>query len=321
MNINQFNSESKPFIGGKEGQLTLYHCRTTHEGNIVVGKAGLEFNFRACWIPANGKEVEYTDNFEILTNPSEVSLQYVNTSSDQRIPDGALEVGRTKNGNIIHLSRAIVANKQILGKVDNGHAYVPYFGGEIFVPNYEILTCTSSIPSIFDASPLTNGSCLIPYDLPNSITVYYMAKPDQEIEKGSYAVPFSQIIYKCKANYTMVGSSTNFCLNGMWSVQKHAICHKFCSPKPLHGITIKPTCEVNGEEIECYQSHKPGTVVNVGCALGYRKPSDRISTNVLRCGENGEWDYPPFRCEQVCGIEGKIRIDFLYFVSKIYTFV
>lgn len=223
VNINQFNSESQAFIGGKEGQLTLYHCRTTHEGNIVAGKAGLEFNFRTCWIPANGKEVEYVDNFEILTNPNGASLLYVNTSSNQPIPVGALEVGRTSNGNIIHLSRAIVADKQVLGKVDNGDAYVPYFGGEVFVRNYEILTCSSNISPIIVSTPVTNGYCLIPYNLPHSLTVYYMANQDQEIAKGSYAVPFSQIIYKCNANYTMIGSATNFCLNGMWTVQSMRI--------------------------------------------------------------------------------------------------
>lgn len=87
---------------------------------------------------------------------------------------------------------------------------------------------------------------------------------------------------------------------------KHANCYKFCSPKPLNGKTIKVTCELNGEQIECFQGHKPGTIVHVACALGYRKPANRIFTDLLRCGENGEWDYPPFRCEQVCGTEGRI---------------
>lgn len=150
------------------------------------------------------------------------------------------------------------------------------------------------------------GSCFVPDVLPDTVAVYYDANEDQEIIKGSYAVPFAQIQYRCKKNYTLVGSSSNFCLDGIWT-ENHPTCLKFCSPKPLHGITIRATCEINGEQIGCLQSHKPGTIVHIACALGYRKPTDRVLTDVLYCNENGEWDFPTFRCEQVCGVEGRIR--------------
>lgn len=155
-------------------------------------------------------------------------------------------------------------------------------------------------------TPIIGGSCLVPDVLPDTVTVYYDAEQDQEIMKGSYAVPFAQILYRCKTNYTLVGSSSNFCLDGIWS-ENHPTCLKFCSPKPIHGVTIRATCEINGEQIECLQSHKPGTIVHIACALGYRKPTDRVFTDVLYCDETGEWDFPAFRCEQICGVEGRIR--------------
>lgn len=155
--------------------------------------------------------------------------------------------------------------------------------------------------------PTIEGSCFVPDDLSDSVKVYYDAKHDQEIDKGSYVVPFALILYRCEHNSTLIGSLDNFCLNGNWSVPNHPKCVKFCSPKPLLGITIRTTCELNGEQIGCLQSHKPGTVARIACALGYRKPTDRVTTDVLYCEENGDWDFPTFRCEQVCGVEGRIR--------------
>lgn len=93
-------------------------------------------------------------------------------------------------------------------------------------------------------------------------------------------------------------------MDGQWS-SKHPVCQKYCSPLPLSGVTIKSSCEISGETISCQQPHRPKTIARITCAVGYRKPIDRTVIDVLRCDDDGEWDYHAFRCEQICGLEGK----------------
>lgn len=142
VNANSSNDIQNAFVGGREGIYTLYHCRFNLDGNIIAGKAILSNGFHSCWVPADGKEVERYDNFEILTNPGGAHLQYRTASSGQPIPSDAVIVGRHSNGNLIHMSRGMVDTIQTLGKVDNGYCYIPYQNREIFSQNYEILTCS-----------------------------------------------------------------------------------------------------------------------------------------------------------------------------------
>ncbi|KAG4075983.1 hypothetical protein HA402_003809 [Bradysia odoriphaga] len=152
------------------------------------------------------------------------------------------------------------------------------------------------------ARPADEGFCSIPDDLPSNVQAFYEADQTHELPKGSSAAPFSNIVYKCKSKYVLQGSANNFCLNGQWS-NTHPECRKYCSPLPLSGVTIKASCEILGETISCQQQHRPQTIARITCAVGYRKPVDRTVIDVLRCDDDGEWDYHAFRCEQICGLE------------------
>lgn len=154
-----------------------------------------------------------------------------------------------------------------------------------------------------------DGSCLIPDDLPSSVKVFYEADTSSELPKGSYVSPYANVIYKCNSKYVLEGNTTNYCLDGQWTF-KHPECRKYCSPLPLSGITIRASCEIFGATISCQQPHRPKTLARITCAVGYRKPVDRQVIDVLRCDDDGEWDYHAFRCEQICGLEGKNRQTF-----------
>lgn len=153
------------------------------------------------------------------------------------------------------------------------------------------------------ASPRDEKSCLIPNDLSSAVQVYFDYDTTREVSKGSYAPEFTNIIYKCLSKYVLEGNTTNFCLDGKWT-DGHPTCRRYCSPLPLSGITIKASCEYSGETISCQQPHRPMTTARITCAVGYRKPVDRTVIDVLRCDDEGEWDYHAFRCEQICGLEG-----------------
>lgn len=147
------------------------------------------------------------------------------------------------------------------------------------------------------------GACFIPTELPDKLGLFYDSAPHNEITKGSYASPLADVIYKCKDNYTLNGITKNVCFNGNWAVPTHPQCIKFCPP--LFGISINVTCLIQNETISCRQPHIPGTIANIKCAYGYRKPVNGSGDDVLRCGEDGEWDFPTYQCEQICGVEGK----------------
>lgn len=148
------------------------------------------------------------------------------------------------------------------------------------------------------------GSCQIPLDLEDTVRVFYEANENLEISKGANVAAFATVIYKCKTKYVLEGNTTNFCLDGQW-VAGHPTCRKYCSPLPISGATIRTSCEIFGETISCQQQHRPKTIARITCAVGYRKPTDRTVVDVLRCDDDGEWDYHAFRCEQICGLEGK----------------
>lgn len=139
--------------------------------------------------------------------------------------------------------------------------------------------------------------------------MFYLTTPEEEIPKGSYVPPHINVIYKCKANYTLDGISKNYCINGKWSVPNHPKCIKFCSPMILLGITITSRCEINNEIISCRQPLRPNTIARITCATGYRKPTGTVFTDVLHCEDNGEWDFNALRCEQICGLEGRTIAD------------
>lgn len=145
---------------------------------------------------------------------------------------------------------------------------------------------------------------------------------DKLIPNGEYVDEFGAISYKCLSRYILDGKKKNYCLGGNWIVPHPNCIRKFfppylnsyrlikfkfklnflgyCSNKVIQGTTFKANCKHKGIQVSCNDYIKSGTIVQISCANGYRKPNRSVQ-EYLRCDEFGEWDYTPFRCEPECG--------------------
>lgn len=141
--------------------------------------------------------------------------------------------------------------------------------------------------------------------------VYYASDETLELSKGDFVDSYVSVVYKCRSQYVLEGNPENLCYNGQWT-NEHPKCRKYCSPEPLAGITIKVSCDLMGAAVPCSQQHPPETRAHITCAVGYRKPADRTVIDVIWCNDDGHWDYYPFRCEQVCGLEGNFCLNFAF---------
>lgn len=62
-------------------------------------------------------------------------------AKDGEVPDGAVEVGQTKEGERLFMGRALYGGSQTPGKVHPSHGclYIPWQGAEVSLTEYEVL--------------------------------------------------------------------------------------------------------------------------------------------------------------------------------------
>lgn len=148
--------------------------------------------------------------------------------------------------------------------------------------------------------PIGN-SCII-RDIPINGWVKY-AGTAQQLQIGSIISEFESITYGCKHKYNLVhmnSNNTNLCIDG--SIENIVPkCIKYCAATTLTGITTKIDCEYDRKLISCNQFLQPGTIAKISCNYGYELP-EGSNRDRIRCDNDGEWDYNPFKCNQICGI-------------------
>lgn len=112
----------------------IFVGRAYHEGDIIPCKIIPEK--QACYIAYGGEEI-LKNEFEVLRT-GELSWQFA-TNGD--IPPGALEIGRTTDGEPLYAGRCMWEGSQTPGKVQPSHGclYFPFNGQEISVKEYEVL--------------------------------------------------------------------------------------------------------------------------------------------------------------------------------------
>ncbi|KAK6624468.1 hypothetical protein RUM44_011327 [Polyplax serrata] len=122
--------------GGTDAETgdVLLVARAEHEGAVIPGKFvpahGVAY---VCWGGAEHAKQEY----EILCG---VEPQWV-SAQDGEVPPGALEAGKSEDGEVFYIGRVNDGEKLMIGKVQTSHkvCYVPYGGSELAYPNYEVL--------------------------------------------------------------------------------------------------------------------------------------------------------------------------------------
>ena len=122
------------FKGGPQGN-HLYVARVNHEGSLIPGK----FHERnsVAYIPYGGQELNYTDNYEVLTGGG---LFWVEAKNGE-LPEGAFQAGHKANGDPLYVAKAKINGADAVGKFNPklGFAQIPYFGKAHEARNYAVL--------------------------------------------------------------------------------------------------------------------------------------------------------------------------------------
>lgn len=132
--------------GGKDADDILYPCRAYYNGDIIPGKGLLRT--RSCYVGYNGKEYKFTDNFEMLTNPKKVNLNWKKRPDDGSFPTNAIRGGRTAGREPMFIGRCTLTfngkTTTMVGKICRSAStgmYVTYAGAEYICNSYDILVC------------------------------------------------------------------------------------------------------------------------------------------------------------------------------------
>ncbi|KAK4293009.1 hypothetical protein Pmani_034259 [Petrolisthes manimaculis] len=131
-----------PVSGGEGPDGEVYVGMAFHEGEFVLGMVVPDQG--CCYIPYAGDAIS-KELYFVLSNPASVTLSWEPCSLG-KVPPGALQGGRTGDGESLFIGRVSVDGIVAIGKVHPSHevCYVPYGGSEHSHKNYEVL-CVRNI--------------------------------------------------------------------------------------------------------------------------------------------------------------------------------
>lgn len=121
--------------GGRDADgATIFVGRAFHAGDLLPAKVIAERGL--AYVSYAGGEHQVFD-FEILKNGN-FAWEF---ATHGHVPSGALEVGRTSDGEPLYAGRCLYEGTQTPGKVQASHGglYIPFAGQEIKVDEYEVL--------------------------------------------------------------------------------------------------------------------------------------------------------------------------------------
>ncbi|XP_052895735.1 uncharacterized protein LOC128302926 [Anopheles moucheti] len=112
----------------------IYVGRAFHEGDMVPAKVIPTKN--VAFVCHGGEEV-LKEDFEVLRYGAFV-WEYASNGS---VPETAMRIGQTTEGEPLYMGRAIYSGSQTPGKVHPSHGccYLPFDGAEVSVTDYEVL--------------------------------------------------------------------------------------------------------------------------------------------------------------------------------------
>lgn len=127
--------------GGKEGRVTLYIGRASHNGSIIPGKVNPTHG--TCYYPWDLLEHGQSE-YQILVTDDLTNFEWC-PGSNGYIPNGAVQGGVSSDGEALYVGRMLYGNRLIPGKVQASYdsIYIPYGGSEHHYKSYEVLVCKS----------------------------------------------------------------------------------------------------------------------------------------------------------------------------------
>ena len=135
------NPTENAVVPGVMNGTNMYTCRAYHLGDIVPGR--LDLTDKTCGVGWNGTGYAVKENFEILTNPDSVKLDWVK-HTNETFPANAVRGGRSSEREPLYIGRCLHGDVKIPGKIHRSGShdmYVVYNGKEYLCGNYEILVC------------------------------------------------------------------------------------------------------------------------------------------------------------------------------------
>lgn len=127
--------------GGEVFGTIFYVARVNHFGEVIVGKL---VPIKGCvYIGWKGEEFAYYE-YEVLCNPENVQHCW-QWNTDCEIPSGALQAGRTREGEPLYIGRKWQNGSLSVGSVvpSKKCLYVAFFGKVYAACDFEVLTCKS----------------------------------------------------------------------------------------------------------------------------------------------------------------------------------
>uniref|UniRef100_A0A182Q766 Uncharacterized protein n=1 Tax=Anopheles farauti TaxID=69004 RepID=A0A182Q766_9DIPT len=112
----------------------IYVGRAFHEGEMIPAKVIPTKN--VAFLCYGGEEV-LKEDFEVLRHGAFV-WEYASNGS---VPETAVRIGQTAEGEPLYMGRAIYNGSQTPGKVHPSHGccYLPFDGAEVSVTDYEVM--------------------------------------------------------------------------------------------------------------------------------------------------------------------------------------
>uniref|UniRef100_A0A8D7ZXG2 (northern house mosquito) hypothetical protein n=2 Tax=Culex pipiens TaxID=7175 RepID=A0A8D7ZXG2_CULPI len=112
----------------------IYAGRAFHEGEMIPAKVIPSKN--EAYICFGGEEI-LKEDFEVL-RAGDFVWEF---AANGVVPEGAIKIGATVDGEPLYMGRALHCGTQTPGKVHSSHGclYIPFDGAEISLPEYEVL--------------------------------------------------------------------------------------------------------------------------------------------------------------------------------------
>lgn len=122
------------FPGGEDNGEPIYVIRANFQGGLIPGK--LLSSHGTAYVPWGGAE-NACPQYEVLCDFGGTWTQ----CNGANIPSNAVTGGQSEDGEPLYIGRVLHEGSLTVGKVQPSHAvcYIPYGGGELGFPEYEIL--------------------------------------------------------------------------------------------------------------------------------------------------------------------------------------
>ncbi|XP_066990919.2 modular serine protease isoform X2 [Anabrus simplex] len=173
--------------------------------------------------------------------------------------------------------------------------------GPVPVPPRPTTTATTTLP------PPSSPKCTLPQPPQDGMYVVGGCTPPNCPTPGT-KLQFAFLNYTCNPGFSITGTRSVYCQDGMWFSQPPTCSRVSCSP--LESISRDVTCTFNRDNVPCGGRMSVGTVANIKCKDHYQQVPELFSYQTV-CNSNGKWSREISSCIPVCGVRNPEGVPFV----------